>query len=76
VQWSAHGSAPALSVSPTSGSLVVKSGTTADCTVAPAATQTLTVLANAPGSYELDVELSTASGTALPPVVVDVNVSR
>lgn len=75
VQWSAHTSAPALSVSPSVGSLMVKAGTTANCTVAPAATQTLTVRATAPGSYLVDVDLATTNGTDLPPVVVSVDVT-
>ncbi len=75
VQWSARTNTPALSVSPSSGSLVLRAGGATNCTVAPAATQTLTVRATAPGSYLVDVDLSTAGGTTLPPVVESVNVT-
>jgi hypothetical protein len=36
--------------------------------------QALTITAAAPGSYSVRVDLSTASGTQLPPVVLDVAV--
>ena len=77
-RWTAGGSG--LVVSPNSGEVTIGSSSTGPATkgpatCAPAATgsQTLTVTAPAPGSYVLDVHLETTGGTALPPVVVDID---
>jgi hypothetical protein len=77
VRWNAGGSG--LAVSPADGQVTIgpstsraTTGTTA-CAPAGAATQALTVTAPAAGAYVLDVHLQTEGGTALPPVVVDID---
>ena len=77
VRWSAGGSG--LDVSPPSGQLAVQAapagaaGKAAACTSAATTTDPMTVTAPAAGSYVLDVHMRTAGGTALPPVVVDID---
>ena len=76
VRWSRPGSG--LAVFPQAGELTVGPSTRpamagmATCTPGPAASQPVTVIAPAAGSYVLDVHLQTSAGTALPPVVVDI----
>jgi hypothetical protein len=70
VHWSAR-SVDGLTLSPASGTLGVSGPGSARCSGAQAPTQTLTVEASRPGSFTVAVEMETAGGTALPPVVVD-----
>jgi predicted alpha-1,2-mannosidase len=81
VRWSARISNAGLSVAPPGGSfgLVVPRGTsvvsparTHGCPVAAPATHTVSLRASAPGSYLVDIDLSTLAGAALPPVVISV----
>jgi putative alpha-1,2-mannosidase len=77
VRWSAGGSG--LDVSPARGQLAVTpapagaGGKAAACTAAATTTESMTVTAPTAGSYVLDVPMRTAGGTALPPVVVDID---
>jgi predicted alpha-1,2-mannosidase len=74
VHWSA-GSARGLTLSPPSGTLAVSGPSSTGCSGAPPATQpqtqALTVEASTPGSFTVTVEMETAGGAALPPVVLD-----
>jgi predicted alpha-1,2-mannosidase len=77
VQWQVASEANGLQVTPTSGTLTFDSTeknptSTATCGIPPHATQVLTVTAPAAGTYSLRVNLTTAAGTQLPPVVVDI----
>jgi hypothetical protein len=80
VEWSARTTTPALSVSPPGGSFALKGAATPTtahngkptCMAAPAPTRTLTLHATSPGSYLVDIDLTTTDGTALPPVVESV----
>jgi predicted alpha-1,2-mannosidase len=73
VDWSATGSG--LSMTPSQGQFVVGPGSTSCATSAPPA-QSVSVAAAVPGSYVLHVAMKTSTGTALPPVVVDVDVGH
>ncbi len=65
-----------LAVMPSSGTFAVmpahENGGTATCPPTASVTQLLSVTAPSAGSYSLRVDLSTATGVTLPPVVVDV----
>jgi len=77
VDWTATGGG--LTVTPDRGQFVVgpASGSpTTSCSPSAPPTQSLSVSATAPGSYVLHVDLKTTTGTALPPVVVDVTITR
>ncbi len=73
VRWSATG--PGLSVTPDHGVLRIAGGSSASarCNLAAPATEELTVTADTPGSFVLNVHLTTAQGQTLPPVVVDLD---
>jgi predicted alpha-1,2-mannosidase len=80
VQWSARGTG--LMTSPSDGAFAVHAVTTpapggaAGCTLTAPAPQTITIISSTvPGTYVLDVALKTSTGQALPPVVLDVNVT-
>jgi putative alpha-1,2-mannosidase len=82
VRWSARGTG--LLASPSDGTITVNAGAAAtpgrhgrpSCVLAAATPQALTVVASTlPGSYVLDIDLTTTAGRALPPVVVDVTVT-
>ena len=80
VRWSASGGA--LTASPNSGDFTVVAaprstgpGSSPGCTLSTPATQTLTIGATTPGSYVLDVHFQTTAASALPPVVIDVDVT-
>jgi hypothetical protein len=76
VVWKIASVPPGLQVSPSSGTLALQApgGDTAACRPAPPATQELTITGAAAGSDTLRVDLLTTTGTALPPVVLDVTV--
>jgi hypothetical protein len=72
VHWQAVPSSSGLTVTPSSGTLTLMP---AGCTPTAPATQSLSIAASAAaGSSSVRVNLSTADGLALPPVVVDVQV--
>ncbi len=73
VQWRAVPDTGGLTVTPSSGTLTL---TPAGCTPTAPATQSLSITASsaAAGSTSIRVNLSTANGLTLPPVVVDVQV--
>ena len=72
VHWQAVPSSSGLTVTPSSGTLTLMP---AGCTPTAPATQSLSITASAAaGSSSVRVNLSTADGLALPPVVVDVQV--
>ncbi len=81
VLWSASGSG--LSASPNGGVFAVTNGarpaagrdSSPSCTLSPPPPQTLTIAAATPGSFVLEIHLRTTHGTALPPVVIDVDVT-
>jgi predicted alpha-1,2-mannosidase len=76
VDWTATGTG--LSVTPSQGHFVLGPATGHGSTAcAPAAppVQPLSVAAATPGTYVLHVAMKTTTGTALPPVVVDVEVA-
>ena len=82
VQWTSTGSPRGVTVSPSGGGLVLpgSSGNSGhpglpSCTPSAPATQKLTIGATAPGSYLIDIHLETSTGTALPPVAVEVHVT-
>jgi putative alpha-1,2-mannosidase len=76
VSWSASGTG--VDVVPSRGRFVVDSpggrGTNATATSAPP-TQALSLSASTPGSDVVEVRMRTGGGTALPPVVIDVDVT-
>ena len=77
VRWQATTTSGGLAVSPSSGTLTLAPaaagpGATAACGRPVRSTQPLTLTGAAPGSYSLRVALTTASGVALPPVVLHV----
>ena len=72
VHWQAVPSPSGLTVTPSSGTFTLTPAR--DCGAAAPATQALSITAPAAGSYALRVTLSTSSGLALPPVVVDLQV--
>jgi len=79
VHWQVTSLPIGLQVSPSSGTLSfaaasVGPGSATNCSRPSSAMQALTITAAAPGSYSVRVDLSTASGTQLPPVVLDVAV--
>jgi predicted alpha-1,2-mannosidase len=76
VRWQAVANPTGLTVSPSSGTLMLAQshGDAAGCAPPPPASQPLSVTAPAAGSYSVRVNLSTTSGVTLPPVVVDVGV--
>ena len=73
VHWRAVPDTGGLTVTPSSGTLTL---TPAGCTPTAPATQSLSITAPsaAAGSTSIRVNLSTANGLTLPPVVVDVQV--
>jgi hypothetical protein len=72
VHWQTAPDPGGLTVTPSSGTLTL---TPAGCTPTTRATQSLSIIAPAaPGSASVRVNLSTASGLTLPPVVVNVQV--
>ncbi len=73
VRWSASGTG--LMVSPASGTLETTAAPAGSCAPSGGAQAGLVVTAATPGVHPLVVELRTAGGTALPPVVVDVQVA-
>jgi predicted alpha-1,2-mannosidase len=76
VSWSASGTG--VDVVPSQGRFEVDSpggsAATAGATTAPPV-QALSLSASTPGSYVVDVQMRTSGGTALPPVVIDVDVT-
>ena len=77
VRWQATSTPGGLAVSPSSGTLTLAPaaagpGATAACGRPVRSTQPLTLTGATPGSYSLHVALTTASGVALPPVVLHV----
>jgi predicted alpha-1,2-mannosidase len=77
VHWQVASVAGGPAVSPSSGTLTVAAptgapGSPAHCGVPRPATQSLTVTAPAAGTSSVHVDLTTASGSQLPPVVLDV----
>ena len=79
VHWSATGAG--VSVSPASGTFTLATpvarsaaGSLPVCTLRAPPDQTLSLRAAVAGSYTLDVQLVTAGGVALPPVVIPVRV--
>ena len=76
VRWQAVVAPGGLTVSPSSGTLTLAPvrGTATGCGPPRPMSQPLSVTAPATGSYSLRVNLSTTTGLALPPVVVDVDV--
>ena len=82
VQWSASGSPNGVTVSPSSGDLGLpgSSGNSGhpglpSCTPSAPRTQDLRIGATSPGSYLIDIHMETTTGTALPPVAVEVHVT-
>ncbi len=83
VHWSAGPGPTGLRVSPSSGSFVIAGPATTSaagrglpgCTATSPGTQTLTLAATAAGTYPIDLHLTTADGTELPPVVFTVRVT-
>jgi hypothetical protein len=80
VQWSARGQG--LMVAPSDGAFRLTASAAAGqsgrtgCALTPPAAQMLTIIASTvPGTYVLDIDLKTASGQTLPPVVLDVDVT-
>jgi predicted alpha-1,2-mannosidase len=79
VDWDASGAG--LTVTPSSGRFVVDAPSTSSTgpgggsPVATPPLQTLSLSSASPGSHVLDVHMTTADGTALPPVVLDVDVT-
>ena len=71
VVWDAGGTG--LSVTPSSGRFVV--GPASHGRVAPPPTEALSVTSSVPGTHTVAVHMHTATGQALPPVVVDVAVA-
>ena len=78
VRWQALVTPGGLTVSPSSRSLTLAPGrgSATGCRPPQPVSQPLSVTAPATGTYWLRVNLSTTSGLALPPVVVDVDVHR
>jgi predicted alpha-1,2-mannosidase len=81
-RWTASTTTGGLHVSPTGGTFEVGTptdrtvrGGLAGCTGGGTRTQVLHLRATAPGSYVVDIDLHTADGTALPPVVLGVHVT-
>ena len=74
VHWSTAG-ASGLTLSASDG-VFAGSGDSGGCANPKAVTQTLTAEASAPGSFRLVVDMQTATGAALPPVVVDLVASN
>jgi hypothetical protein len=77
VHWQVASVPSGLQVSPSSGTLAfaaanVSAGSATNCGRPSSATQALTVTAAAAGTYSVRINLTTASGTQLPPVVLDV----
>ncbi len=78
VEWQVVSAPGGLQVTPSSGTLLIApsnaaSGTASTCGPAHAAPQTITITAPTAGSYPLRVDLRTADGRRLPPVVVEVS---
>lgn len=71
VHWRAEPNPSGLTVTPSSGTLTLAP---AGCTPTAPATQSLSITAPAAGSSSVRVNLSTANGVTLPPVVFDVQV--
>jgi len=77
VHWQVASVPSGLQVSPSSGTLAfaaasVSAGSATNCGRPSSATQAFTVTAVAAGTYSVRINLTTASGTQLPPVVLDV----
>jgi hypothetical protein len=68
VRWSAA-NVPGLTLSTDGG--VLTPPTSRGCSSPAAVTQSLTVDASTAGSFSVQVQMQTATGTALPPVVLD-----
>ena len=60
-----------MTLSASAGTFAPAPGQPTSCASPPPQTQSLTVEAAAPGSYSVVVEMRTATGTPLPPVVLD-----
>jgi Glycosyl hydrolase family 92 len=77
VQWQAVGDPGGPTVTPSSGTLVLSptaSGGAVGCDAPTTSDQSLQVTAPAGGTYSLRIDLTTTTGAALPPVVIDVDV--
>jgi len=80
VHWQVVSDPAGTSVTPSSGAFTLSPSTSSSSNTGPPAvcptphpqTQTLSVVASAPGSYALHVTLATDRGLALPPIVLDV----
>jgi hypothetical protein len=70
---SAHSGRRESAACPAPATATATATATASSTATAPASQRLTVTAPTAGSYVLDIHLQTASGTALPPVVLDVD---
>ncbi len=77
VQW--HASGNGVTATPSAGTFTLKNAPTtgglASCTLSAPDDQSISVGGTVVGSYVLNVTMKTASGTALPPVVLDVTVT-
>jgi predicted alpha-1,2-mannosidase len=73
VTWQVEGAA-GLTVAPSTGTMTLASTSADDCTPPKPVTVPISVTGGSPGTFALRLGLRTASGTALPPVVVDVTV--
>ena len=80
VRWQASSNPSGLVVSPSSGTLTLAPphggpGGPVECGQTTPTSQALSVTAPAAGAYALRIALTTTSGQALPPVVIDVEAS-
>jgi predicted alpha-1,2-mannosidase len=79
VHWQAASGPSGLTVSPSSGTLALTHarapGDAAECGLPNPTSEPISITAPAAGPYALRVNLTTSSGEALPPVVVDVQVA-